>query len=451
MRVLALGILLTAVPAFGQATRIYATELGRRVLARTDQLVEAEVAYIHPPFRGVSTARLRVTARLHGFDREKEILLLFIEDYQAPDAFSATLESSTLSYEHRRKAGLGKYLKDISQLKVPRAEDELTGSRKVKKSVDEAEVQKPKRGVGVRLAKGEQGIFFLRRKGASYEMVGYVPNRDPLYKVKRQRLENILRIETVPALDVRARNAKRFFLAALRSRNPWERGNAARELRVLADRFPKIFVARETREMVARLYGEEEPAIQASLERAVRALDADLALEFARQEEARASQRHAEALATERKALDANRVPGLRAADLVRVANQYGRAATPILTDYLSDRAAIVRERAAQALAELGGPSSREPLRKALEKEQNRHAAMAMIYACGVKGDPLAVPLLATLLRRRPALERTCIHALARIATPDARTALEQHQARADTATADLIQSLLREEFPEGP
>jgi hypothetical protein len=279
MRVLALGILLTAVPAFGQATRIYATELGRRVLARTDQLVEAEVAYIHPPFRGVSTARLRVTARLHGFDREKEILLLFIEDYQAPDAFSATLESSTLSYEHRRKAGLGKYLKDISQLKVPRAEDELTGSRKVKKSVDEAEVQKPKRGVGVRLAKGEQGIFFLRRKGASYEMVGYVPNRDPLYKVKRQRLENILRIETVPALDVRARNAKRFFLAALRSRNPWERGNAARELRVLADRFPKIFVARETREMVARLYGEEEPAIQASLERAVRALDADLALE----------------------------------------------------------------------------------------------------------------------------------------------------------------------------
>ncbi|MHC4819533.1 MAG: hypothetical protein ACYTF8_15920 [Planctomycetota bacterium] len=61
------------------------------------------------------------------------------------------------------------------------------------------------------------------------------------------------------------------------------------------------------------------------------------------------------------------------------------------------------------------------------------------------------MPLLATLLRRRPALERTCIHALARIATPDARTALEQHQARADTATADLIQSLLREEFPEGP
>jgi len=450
MRVLALGILLTAVPAFGQATRIYATELGRRVLARTDQLVEAEVAYIHPPFRGVSTARLRVTARLHGFDRDKEILLLFIEDYQAPDAFSATLERSTLSYETRRKAGLGKYLKDISQLKVPRAEDELTGSRQVKKSVDQADVAKPKRGVGVRLAKGEQGIFFLRRKGASYEMVGYVPNRDPLYKAKRRRLENILRIEAVPALDVRARNAKTFFLAALRSRNPWERGNAARELRVLAHRFPKVFVPRETREMVARLYAEDEPAIQASLERAVRALDADLALEFARQEEVRASARHAEALATERKSLDANRVPGLRAADLVRVANQYGRAATPILIDYLSDRAAIVRERAAQALAELGGPSSREPLRKALAKEENRHAAVAMIYACGVKGDPVAVPLLAKLLTR-PELERTCIHALARIATPAARTALEQHQARAETATADLIHSLLREEFPEGP
>jgi hypothetical protein len=75
---------------------------------------------------------------------------------------------------------------------------------------------------------------------------------------------------------------------------------------------------------------------------------------------------------------------------------------------------------------------------------------MAMIYACGIKGDPDAVPLLAKLLRK-PELERTSIHALARIGTPEARTVLEQHQARVDTATADLIQSLLREEFPEGP
>ncbi|MHC4133608.1 MAG: HEAT repeat domain-containing protein [Planctomycetota bacterium] len=450
MRVLALGFLLTAAPALGQATRVYATELGRRVLARTDQLVEAEVAYIHPPFRGVSTARLRVKARLHGFDRSEEILLLFIEDYLAPDAFSATLQRSTVSYEHRRKAGLGKYLKDLSRLKVPRAEDEITNARQVKKTVDQAELRKPKRGVGVRLAKGEEGIFFLRRKGASYEMVGYVPNRDPLYKAKRQRLENILRIEAVPALDVRARGAKRFFLAALRSRDPWERGNAARELRVLATRFPEVFLAGETRQLAARLYREVEPRIQASLERALRALDANLALEYARQEEARDRERHADALARERKALNTNQVADLRAADLVRVANQYGRAATPILIDYLADRAAIVRERAAQALAELGGPSSREPLRRALAEEENRHAAMAMIYACGVKGDPDAVPLLASLLTN-PELERTCLHALARIATRAARTALERHGARADTATADLIQSLLREEFPEGP
>ena len=441
MRVLALGFLLTAAPAFGQGTRVYATELGRRVLARTDQLVEAEVTYIHPPFRGVSTARLRVKARLHGFDRSKEIVLLFIEDYQAPDAFSATLERSTVSYERRRKTVLGK---------TPRGENELSGAREVKKTVDQADVERPKRGVGVRLAKGEEGIFFLRRKGASYEMVGYVPNRDPLYKAKRQRLENILRIETVPELDVRAKNAKRFFLAALRSRDLWERGNAARELRVLATRFPKVFEARDTQQLAARLYGEEEPPIQASLERALRAIDPRLALEYAREEEARARARHAEALAREREALAANKVADLRAADLVRVANQYGRAATPILIDHLGDRAAIVRERAAQALAELGGPSSREPLRQALADEDNRHAAMAMIYACGVKGDSDSVPLLAGLLLK-PALERTCLHALARIGTPAARTALEQHAARADTATADLIASLLREEFPEGP
>jgi HEAT repeat protein len=443
MRVLALGFLLFAAPAFGQATRIYATELGRRVLARTDQLIEAKVTYIHPPFRGVSTARLRVTARLHGFDRDKEVLLLFIEDYLAPDAFTATLEHSTVSYEHRRKAGLAKVLK-------PNAEDEITNARQVKKRVDQAEMKQPGRGVGVRLAKGEEGIFFLRRKGASYEMVGYVPNRDPLYKAKRRRLENILRIEAVPALDVRAKNAKSFFLAALRSRDPWERGNAARELRVLAMRFPKVFSARETKEVANRLYHEAEPPIRASLERALRALDPDLALGYARREEERARERHADALAAERKALDANKVADLRATDLVRVANQYGRAATPILIDFLADPAAIVRERAAQALAGLGGPSSREPLRRALAEEENRHAAMAMIYACGVKADPEAVPLLARLLTK-PELERTSLHALARIGTPAARTALERHAARADTATADLIQSLLKEEFPDGP
>ncbi|MHC5031574.1 MAG: HEAT repeat domain-containing protein [Planctomycetota bacterium] len=443
MRVLALGfLLLAAAPVLGQATRIYATELGRRVLAHTDQLVEAEVTYIHPPFRGVSTARLRVKARLSGFDRSEQILLLFIEDYLAPDAFTATLEKSTISYEHRRKAGLAKVLK-------PQAEDEITDSRTVKKTVDQAEMKQPERGVGVRLAKGEEGIFFLRRKGASYEMVGYVPNRDPLYKAKRRRLENILRIETVPALDVRARSAKRFFLAGLRSRDPWERGNAARELRVLATRFPKVFLERETREVANRLYQEAEPPIQASLERALRALDPEMALGYARREEARARERHADALATERKALDANQVADLRAADLVRVANQYGRAATPILIDYLADKAAIVRERAAQALAGLGGPSSRAPLRRALAEEENNHAAMAMIYACGVKADPEAVPLLARLLTN-PELERACLHALARIGTPAARTALERHAGRADTATADLIQSLLKEEFPQG-
>ncbi len=443
MRVFALGLLLAALPAFGQATRIYATELGRRVLARTDQLVEAEVLYIHPPFRGVSTARLRVKERLQGFDRNPEIVLLFIEDYLAPDAFTATLERSSVSYEVRRKEGLARILN-------PNKEDEITDTRKVKKSVDQAELDKPERGVGVRLAKGEEGIFFLRRKGASYEMVGYVPNRDPLYDSKRRRLKNILRIESVPALDERAGNAKRFFLAALRSRDLWERGNAARELRVLATRFPRVFDARETKELATRLYREKEPPIQASLERALRSLDPDLALGYARREEARARERHAEALARERKALEANKVADLRAADLVRVANQYGRAATPILIDFLKDRAAIVRERAAQALAGLGGPSSREPLRRALEEEDNRHAAMAMIYACGVKGDAEAVPLLGRLLTK-PELERTALHALARIATPDARTVLERHAARADTATADLIQSLLREEFSEGP
>ncbi|MHC4550374.1 MAG: HEAT repeat domain-containing protein [Planctomycetota bacterium] len=444
---LGLSLLLAVATALGQAPPVYVTELGRRVLARTDQLVEAEVVHLHAAFRGVSTARLRVMKRLHGFDRSQEIVLLFIEDYQAPDAFTATLERSAVRYERRRKAGLAKYLKDVSRLKVPRAEDEITNRPTVKRSREEApRTPTPGRGVGVRLARGEKGLFFLRRREASYAMVGYVPARDPLYQAKRGRLENVLRLEAIPALDVRAGNAKRFYLAGLRSDDPWQRGNSAREVRGLALRFPDLFTAQDAKVLARRLYEETEPPIQASLERALRAVDPERARTYALAEERRARERHAQALQEERRVLEATRLPEVRAADLVRLAQRYGRAATGILTDFLTDPQPLVRERAAQALAELGGPSALAPLRRALARERDRDAATAMIYACGVKGDVEAIPLLTQRLRD-PALARTAVHALARIGGPAARTALEEHRRRADAATKDLIESLLREEF----
>ena len=445
MRVFGALLLLTAA-ALAQG-RIYVTELGRRVLARTDEVVEARVSRINPPFRGVSIANLQVEKRLHGYDRSPVLVLFFIEDYMAPDAFTATLESSTVRYERRRKAGLGKALKDLSKLRLPRAEEEVTGVREVKRDRKEAAgLQRPDTAVGVRLAQGEEGLFFLRRKEASYALIGFVPKRDPLYKSKKLRLENVLRIEAISALDMRARNAKRFFLAGLRTVDPWERGNSAREIKAIAMRYPKLFTRPDTQQLAQQLYREEEPPIQASLERALRAIDPDLAISFAREEEARERKRHAKALAAARQLLERTKQPDIRAADLARLADRYGRAATEILSDYLEDPAPAVRERAAQALAEVGGPSAREPLRRALKRERDPQAAVAIVYACGVKGDPEAVPLLAARLPD-PRLARTVLHALARIGTPAARERLESHRKRADASTRDLIDSLLREEF----
>jgi len=51
--------------AWAQSGRIHVTEFGRRVLGRTDLVVDARVKSVRPPFRGVSTARLEVD----GLDR----------------------------------------------------------------------------------------------------------------------------------------------------------------------------------------------------------------------------------------------------------------------------------------------------------------------------------------------------------------------------------------------
>jgi len=422
--------------AWAQSGRIHVTEFGRRVLGRTDLVVDARVKSVRPPFRGVSTARLEVDERLRGFDTNREIVLLFMEDYVAPDAFTATLERSTVRYERKRKEALEP------------DEPEGTSSREVKRAKEEIPGASGARGVGVRLAKGEEGLFFLRRQGHAYRLVGFVATRDPLYRVKRRRLIDVLRIEDVAAFDVRVEDAKRFYLKGLASRNVWERANSARELMALAARFGKAFTEEETRRMARFLFKEQEPPILAALERAVRAIDPEMAMAFAEAEEERARVQYADALERERKLIDANAVPELRAADVVRLAQRYGRAATAVVASYLDDGSALVRERAAQALAELGGPSGRAPLRAALRTERDTNAATAMIYACGVKGDPSAVDVLESRLDEE-ALRRPALHALARIGTPGARAALEGYRKRADKATAELIDSLLREEFAE--
>jgi len=439
-------LLLLPQPGHAEPGRTYVTELGRRVLSGSDQVVVARVARVLPPFRGITTARLDVTRKLAGYDRATSIVLMFIEDYRAPDAFVATLDSATIRYERRRKAGLGKYLEDLANLRRPRAEEEMTNVREVK--TDREQVEAMRAGIGVRLAEGEEGLFFLRRQEASYAMVGFVPTRDPLYECKLERLEAVLRIEAAPSYDARAEAAKEYFLGSLEVENPWERGNSAREISSLAVRYPRLFTTEEAHQIADALFDEKEPPIRASLERAVGSLDPSAALAYAQRAEAAAAEANAQELAKAQAVIDQTRMPELRAAEIVRAARTYGRAATGMLTRYLADPEPLVRERTAQALAEEGGPSSRDPLRAALAKETDREAALALLYACGVRADPEAVPAVAKRLTD-PDLERAAVHALARIGTPDARKALERHRPRADAETQDLITTLLREEFTD--
>jgi hypothetical protein len=444
MRITAVALILLAGSTSAQWTRAYVTQFGRRVLARTELIVEAKVQRLMPPFRGVTTARLEVGERLHGLDRSKQITLLFIEDYVAPDAFSATLERSTVRYEARRRKVMRKLLGNLA-----REKERLSRVERTNRGTESSPgTDRRGSGVGIRLAEGERGLFFLERKGASYAMVGYVPANDPLFAAKAGRLRDVLRIESVPALDRRAEKAKDFYLAGIGSDHPWERGNSAREILSLATRYPGLFSREEGAALARRLYEESEPAILATLERSVRTIDAELALDFAREAEHRARERHATSLEAERKLLERSRMPEMRAADLARIGRHYRRAAGKLLADFLRDDAALVRESAAQSLAELGTPSARGPLRRALEREEDLNAAMAMIYALGVSGDPEAVALIATRVTT-PELERPSLHALARIGTEAARKELIRHRARVTGGTGELIDDLLREEFAE--
>ncbi|MDH3591707.1 MAG: HEAT repeat domain-containing protein [Planctomycetota bacterium] len=444
-----LGIcLLVAVgtaPARAESGRAYVTEFGRRILGRCDQVVAAKVSSVRLPFRGISTARLDVTERLSGYDPSTSLLLMFIQDYRAPDAFASTLERGTVVYE-RRRAKLRAEADDPDRLRIKPGEG--TGAVLRDREKSSTPRSRGREGLGVRFAKGEEGLFFLRRKGASYQLVGFVPRRDVRYDRKLRRLKEILRIESKSLLELRVEEAKSVFLHGLSSKDVWERSNSARELRGLARRYAEVFVKRDAQRLAQALYREVEPSILAALEGAVRVVDPKLAQLYAEEEEGRARDRWAEQLKAEGERISRTKIADVRAADVVAVANRYGRAATQLLVRYLKDDAAIVRERVAQALAERGGPSSKKPLREALARERDANAALAMVYACGVKADPEAVPILVGRLREAR-LERPVLHALARIGTPAARVALTRHRRGAPAATVELIDTLLREEFAE--
>ena len=233
----------------------------------------------------------------------------------------------------------------------------------------------------------------------------------------------------------------------LKSNDVWERGNAAREMEALARQFGGTFDADSRQYLAERLYNEKNPTIAAALERAVRSVAPEEAFTYAVEAEERERKTYAKALAKEEKYLASNKVTELRAADLIRLANRYGRAATEILCRHLTDKDALIRESAAGALARNGGPSCRPLLRKALETESNENAARAMIHTLGVKSDTESLPLIAKRLNDAE-LEQTAVQAIGRIGTEDAWKILARHRNSASSPARAMIDSLLAEKPP---
>jgi hypothetical protein len=432
-------VLLVAAAASAQSRARYVTELGRRVLVLCDMVAVGEVNSVNPPFRGVSTARLRMSEHLSGLERRRDLTLMYIEDYLAPDAIRATFESETVTFQPRRSEKAKRILDNEEGAAGSRPE---VGDREKERATNVPGASAA--GSGVRLLKGEKGIFFLRRKGTAFALIGFIPERDPLFARKKKRLDDMLAIEAVGSADAKLRAAKSYFMKELRSKDLWKRGNAAREIEALSRRHADAFNESERRFLAESLYLEENANIASALERAVRGVAPDEALAYAFEAEQRERETFAKALEREQRVIAANKVPELRAADLVRLAGRYGRAATELLCGYLADPEPIVRESVAGVLARHGGPSCRDPLRESLAKEANPDAARAMIHTLGVKSDPLAVPIIVKQLDNRDN-ERTAVQALARIGTDEAWAALRAYRPKASGPARALIDTFLKD------
>jgi hypothetical protein len=424
--------------ASAESGRAYVSELGRRVLARTDQIVVASVTRVTPPFRGIVTARLRVKERIHGFDPSEEIVLLYVEDFLAPSAMGSTLERMRIRTNPTGVAEASGKPVAPGSATVGRTRDSAGGGRGFGESG------------GVRLAEGAEGTFFLRRGASTYAIVGYFASRDPLAPTKTRRLREILEVEAAAAIEDRAARLRRLCLASLDDADPWIRANGARELRALAARFPNAFAPDDARRLAEARAREGDLSVRADLERAVLALDRKLGARLALEAEAREAARFSDALATEARLLAASPDPLFRVAEMPRLVRQYGIAATRVLVPWLADSDAEVRAAAARAIAAAGGPSAREALRAALAREASASAAAAMIEGLGALADEDAVDLLAAKLDD-PALEREALGALARIGGPSARAAVAAFRARARGESRRLAEALLEEEFTDEP
>lgn len=412
--------------------------MGRQVLALCEVVAVAKIAAVNPPFRGVSTARLELTEKLRGLASGNSITIIYVEDYLAPDVLRASFESSTVSFRPKRSRSADRVMKKS---------ENATGNEASTRVETKGGTKAPGGSVasrGVKLLKGESGIYFLQKKGASYALIGLVRERDPLFLRKKKRLEDMIAIERVATLDGRFRAAKAYFLRGLAAPDLWERGNAAREIEWLARRRGGSFRNADRQFLAERLYVEKNETIAAALERAVRMLSPGAELNYATEAEERERARYAKVLEREEKIIARNTVAELRAADLVGLANRYGRAATQTLCAYLVDPAPVVRESVAGSLSRHGGPSCRGPLRDALRAEKNNDAARAMIHTLGVKSDPESVALLAARLKDGD-LERTATQALARVGTDEAWSALLAHRPNASRVARGLIDSLRRE------
>ncbi len=423
---------LLAVTASAQhRSGVYVTELGRNVLTRTDELVEAEIVKVQKRFRGITTVRMRIKRRYIGVEEQRDVNVLFIEDFMAPDAFGATLETSRVR-------------PDTPGIAASRGQKGSKEGTRTDVETSDAPGSGAKQGRGIRLREGEQGLFFLQKQRTSYRLIAAVTVADRLYEVKLKRMQEVLELERESTFDRKVETIRRYYMRGLEAKVLWLRANSAREMVSLARRFPDLFGPTDVRRLASLRAKERDPQVRALLARAIRTLDPQLRVLLNEEQAQVRDQRLVTELEQHHERIRKIRNAELRAAELRVLARNYGAAAGGLLALYLKDPDPVVRATAALALVQVGGTSAREPVRKALSRERDERTARAMIIAAGELIDKEAVPILARK-SGNPKLLKDTVQALARIGTESAQLVLRGIVKDADDESAAQIRKWIAE------
>lgn len=304
-----------------------------------------------------------------------------------------------------------------------------------------------------------EAVFFLKplSGGTRYEPVAVMDLADGAGEARLAALRRVLEVEALPEGE-RAGALRKVCLQGLQAEDAWTRRNAARELAHLTLVAPRVFTEPDFRDLARSASREEDPVLRPLLVEAADRLSAAsrkglLAAPGKPPPDASGDARR-EALL---RVLRAGREASLRR-DAARLLSEVdGEDVTGALAAaLLKDQDAGVRQEAAIAMAARPATeAATAAFLDCLRLETDGPVLGVAVEALGFLKAEKAVEPLVALARRDSSRRGLCLFALARIATPAARAAMDDMRRAAAGGTEDdervrsLVRYLLSPEFEE--